>query len=82
MKKKSQLRNTCCLVILFLFSSINFFGQETNSRASGRVFSDRNEKLAGVTVSVIHEPTQNKYAGITGNDGYFHFFQSKTRRTL
>ena len=77
MKKKSQLRNTCCLVILFLFSSINFFGQETNSRASGRVFSDRNEKLAGVTVSVIHEPTQNKYAGITGNDGYFHFFNLK-----
>lgn len=77
MKKKLQPGNTCCLVILFLFFSINFFGQETNSRASGRVFSDSNEIAPGVTVSIIHEPTQNRYADITGNDGYFHFFNLK-----
>jgi len=77
MKKKLQPGKTCCLVILFLFFSINFFGQETNSRASGRVFSDSNEIAAGITVSLIHEPTQNKYADITGNDGYFHFFNLK-----
>jgi hypothetical protein len=77
MKKKLQPGKTCCLVILFLFFSINFFGQETNSRASGRVFSDSNEIAAGIIVSLIHEPTQNKYANITGNDGYFHFFNLK-----
>ncbi len=65
------------LVLLFLYFSFNCFGQETNSRASGRVFSDSNEILAGITISIIHEPTQNKYVATTGEDGYFHFFNLK-----
>jgi hypothetical protein len=51
--------------------------QETNSRASGRVSSENNETPVGVTITIIHEPTQNKYLSATGNDGYFHFFNLK-----
>jgi hypothetical protein len=53
------------------------FSQETNSNASGRVYSNDNEKIAGVTITVIHQPTQNKYVSATGDDGYFHFFNLK-----
>jgi hypothetical protein len=53
------------------------FSQETNSNALGRVYSDANEKIAGVTITVIHAPTQNTYISATGDDGYFHFFNLK-----
>lgn len=63
------------------FSFLIFFSdlgaQETNSRATGRVFSDNNETLSGATVTVIHEPTQNEYVFVTHSDGYFHFFYLK-----
>ena len=62
------------LVFFFFFS--HSAAQETNSRASGRVFSE-NEIASRITVSVIHEPTQNKYVDIIRNDGYFHFFNLK-----
>ena len=67
------------LVLSLLCSNFTslVFGQETNSRASGRVFSDSNEIASRITVSVIHEPTQNKYVDIIRNDGYFHFFNLK-----
>jgi len=65
------------LFFLFIFSSHNVSAQETNSRASGKVFSDSNETVAGITVTIIHEPTQNKYVDATRNDGYFHFFNLK-----
>ena len=61
----------------FLFYSYQCFTQETNSSASGRVYSDDNEKIAGATITVIHEPTQNRYLSATGDDGYFHFFNLK-----
>src|SRR4030095_16228700 len=77
MKKKLQPGNTCCLVILFLFFSINFFAQETNSRAFGKVFSDSNEIVSKATVTIIHEPTQNKYMTLTNKEGAFHFFNLK-----
>jgi len=64
-----------CLILVFTF--INISAQETNSRASGRVVSDSNEIPVNITVTVIHEPTQNKYVGDTRNDGYFHFFNLK-----
>src|SRR6187402_799980 len=67
----------CRLLILFLIFSPNSFAQETNSRASGKVFSDSNETVVGVTVTIIHEPTQNKYVDVTRSDGYFHFFNLK-----
>jgi len=51
--------------------------QETNSRALGRVLSDENETILGVTVTAVHEPTQNRYVTVTGSDGYFHFFNLK-----
>lgn len=61
-----------------LFSTfINLAAQETNSRASGRILSDSNETPVGVTITVIHEPTQNKYVSVTSNDGYFHLFNLK-----
>ena len=59
---------------VFVFSFHNLTAQETNSRASGKVYSDSNEAVAGVTVTIIHEPTQSKYVDVTRNDGYFHFF--------
>ena len=64
-------------LFLIIFSSHNLTAQETNSRASGKVFSDSNETVSGVTVTIIHEPTQNKYVDATRNDGYFHFFNLK-----
>jgi len=64
------------LTLIFLYSS-HCFAQETNSRALGRVFSDDGEKIASVTITVIHEPTQNRYVVTTGEDGYFHFFNLK-----
>jgi hypothetical protein len=64
-------------LFLIIFSSHNLTAQETNSRASGKVFSDSNETVIGVTVTIIHEPTQNKYIDVTRNDGYFHFFNLK-----
>jgi len=71
---------TKLLYILFFFHFsvlIKLHAQETNSQASGRVFSDSNETPVEATVTVIHEPTQNKYVSITRNDGYFHFFNLK-----
>src|SRR6185503_14508171 len=77
-----MLRNHFLLRLIFigailsiLISGLN--AQETNSRASGRVVSDSNEIPVNVTVTVIHEPTQNKYIYITDKDGYFHFFNLK-----
>ena len=67
----------CCLLILFLIFSFHFFGQETNSRAFGKVFSDINETVSGATVTIIHEPTQNKYITVTNTEGTFHFFNLK-----
>ena len=51
--------------------------QETNTRASGRVISENDEVPGAVTVTLIHESTQNKYVSVTSNDGYFHFFNLK-----
>jgi hypothetical protein len=76
-QKIIQSNSAFILLSLFLFFSHDLFAQETNSRASGKVFSDNNEPVAGVTVTLIHEPTQNKYAAITRNNGYFHFFNLK-----
>src|SRR5688572_3644052 len=65
------------LLFLFIFSSQDLTAQETNSRAYGKVYSDSNETVAGATVTIIHEPTQNKYIDNTHDDGYFHFFNLK-----
>ena len=70
------LRLTFCgFFFSILFSDL--YAQETNSRASGKVFTDSNEVAGGITVTVIHEPTQNNYVSVTRNDGYFHFFNLK-----
>lgn len=63
------------LFILLKFTQLH--AQETNSHASGRVLSDKNESLAGVTVIIIHGLTQSKYVAVTRNEGYFHFFNLK-----
>jgi len=67
----------CRFFIFFLSASFNSFGQETNSRASGRVHSEYNENIDGATVALIHEPTQNTYSSITRTDGFFSFFNLK-----
>lgn len=77
-----MLRNNCLLPYLFwglCFSFLfpNLFAQETNARTSGRVLSEVNETLAGVTVIITHEPTQAKYISSTGDDGFFYFFNLK-----
>jgi len=65
------------LFILLLLIFLNFYGQETNSRASGRVYSEENEKIDGATVALNHEPTQNTYVAVTHADGFFSFFNLK-----
>ena len=65
------------LFILLLLIFLNFYGQETNSRASGRVYSEENEKIDGATVALTHEPTQNTYVAVTHADGFFSFFNLK-----
>src|SRR5262245_8341366 len=67
----------CCVFMAFLIFPICFFGQETNSNASGRVLSKNDEIPDAVTVTLIHESTQNKYVSVTSRDGYFHFFNLK-----
>ncbi|HEV8505297.1 MAG TPA: carboxypeptidase-like regulatory domain-containing protein, partial [Chitinophagaceae bacterium] len=65
------------LSTLLLLRFLNLSGQETNSRASGRVYSEYKENIDGATVALIHEPTQNTYASITRADGFFSFFNLK-----
>jgi hypothetical protein len=65
---------------LYIFSSfiiLSADAQETNSNISGTVLSNKNETLAGAVVTVIHEPTQNKYFCLTRSNGSFHFFNIK-----
>ena len=59
------------LPVLLLSLFLNLSGQETNSRASGRVYSEDNEKIFGASMALIHEPTQNIYPSITQTDGTF-----------
>lgn len=66
-----------CLPLLLLSLFLNLSGQETNSRAPGRVYAEDNEKIVGASVALIHEPTQNIYSSITQTDGAFFFFNLK-----
>lgn len=65
------------LLIPLPLLSIQLNGQETNSHASGRVLSEQNVPVAGANVTIIHEPTQSKYAAQTREDGYFYLFNVK-----
>jgi hypothetical protein len=76
-KKALLTGRNCFLLFLVIFSFHNVSAQETNSRASGKVYSDSNETVSGVTVTIIHEPTQNKYVDATRSDGYFNLFNLK-----
>jgi len=66
--KKILLPGKACHLFISLFSSFNLFAQETNSEASGRVYSESKEKVSGATVTLTHEPTQNTYSSVTGAD--------------
>ena len=66
-----------CMFMVCLFFPLYFLGQETNSSASGRVISENDETPGSVTVTLIHESTQNKYVSVSSNGGYFHFFNLK-----
>ncbi|TMI61285.1 MAG: TonB-dependent receptor [Bacteroidetes bacterium] len=77
-----MVRNYFLFRLLFIGAFLStlisgLYAQETNSRASGRVISDSNETQVNVTVTIIHEPTQNKYVNLTNKDGYFYFFNLK-----
>ena len=76
-KKVLPTGRKCCLLIFFLFFSFNLFAQETNSRAFGKVFSDSIEIVSRATVTIVDEPTQNKYITLTNKEGAFHFFNLK-----
>ena len=56
---------------------IQLEGQQTNTRATGSVFSEDNEILAGTTIIAIHTPTEDKYISIANNNGRFSFFNLK-----
>lgn len=51
--------------------------QETNSSVSGKVLSDNIEIPNGVSITIVHEPTQTKYVSVVRNNGYFNFFNLK-----
>ncbi|MEO6611066.1 MAG: carboxypeptidase regulatory-like domain-containing protein [Chitinophagaceae bacterium] len=66
-------------ILLFIHFSVHtkLAAQETNSRASGRVLLENHETPVQATVTVIHEPTQNKYISVTQPGGYFDLFNLK-----
>jgi len=63
--------------ISLLLFPVCFSGQETNSQAFARIHSEDNEEIAGASVTLIHEPTQNTYSSISRADGFFYFFNLK-----
>src|SRR5688572_31867309 len=63
--------------IVFQLQSVQLFSQETNSNASGRIFSEKNETLAGATITAIHESTKNIFTTKSNADGYFYLFNLK-----
>jgi hypothetical protein len=65
------------LLIFLILCPLFLFSQETNSHVSGKVKSEKNEILAGATVTAIHVPTQNTFITQTRNDGFFYFANLK-----
>ncbi len=61
--------------IIFLCPQIH--SQETNSQASGKITTSKNEILTGATVTATHEPTRNIFNTQSRSDGYFNFFNLK-----
>ena len=71
-----RMQNLTCLLLLFLITT-HLHAQETNSQVSGKIISNKNESLAGATVTAIHQPTKNIFTSLSSSDGYFHFFNLK-----
>ena len=82
MKCSSQIQKllvhfTLILLRLSLFLHLSVSAQEMNTDVSGVVKSESNHLLKSATVTIIHEPTQNKFYTQTNSQGYFHFFNVK-----
>ncbi|MGF6928293.1 hypothetical protein QFZ48_003793 [Chitinophaga sp. W2I13] len=60
------------LFTVLLATSPLAYAQETNGTLSGKITSDKNEPLIGVTVLAIHEPSGTKYGAITTADGRYY----------
>ncbi|MEJ7823317.1 MAG: carboxypeptidase regulatory-like domain-containing protein [Chitinophagaceae bacterium] len=71
-----RMQNLTCLLLLFLITT-HLHAQETNSQVSGKIISNKNESLAGATVTAIHQPTKNIFTALSSRDGYFHLFNLK-----
>lgn len=71
-----KMQNLTCLLLLFLITT-HLHAQETNSQVSGKIISNKNESLAGATVTAIHQPTKNIFTSLSSRDGYFYFFNLK-----
>ena len=71
-----RMQNLTCLLLLFLITT-HLHAQETNSQVSGKIISNKNESLAGATVTAIHQPTKNIFTALSSRDGYFYFFNLK-----
>ena len=65
------------LLLSFIFLSLDASAQETNSQASGKITTYKNEILRGATVTAIHEPTENIFITQSRTNGYFHLFNLK-----
>ncbi len=51
--------------------------QETSSQVSGSVKSEKNERLAGATITLVHCPTKNTLITQSHRDGRFYFTNLK-----
>ena len=63
--------------ILFMlavtFVSVGAFSQVTTSSITGVVLSEKNEPLAGATITVTHVPSGSKYTTVSQASGQFSF---------
>ena len=60
-----------------IFNPASLVAQETTSQLTGKIVSERAEKLEGATITAIHEPTKNTFITQSKPDGYFHLFNLK-----
>lgn len=67
-----RLRTALLLSILFLFSLVKVFAQETTAEIQGVVNDDKGAGLQGATVVAVHQPTGTTYSTTTRKDGRYN----------
>ncbi|HWJ25385.1 MAG TPA: carboxypeptidase regulatory-like domain-containing protein, partial [Flavisolibacter sp.] len=67
-----RLRTALMLPILFMFSIIKVFAQETTSDIQGMIKDDKGNGLQGATVVAVHQPSGTSYTTTTRKDGRYN----------